>query len=346
MTAAESAPLGFSLWNDARPRLGETDVSRHYAELLEEAKLADQLGFRGFWTSELHAVDDGYLGSQLSLLAAIAAVTDRIRLVTAVLVLPFYNWRQVLEASLVVDLVSGGRLDLGVAVGAYPREFELFGVEMRRRGRLTDEGIRFLRQGFDEGVLPDGPDGSSLPLTPRPVQERVPILVGGLSKPAVERAVRLGDGTIAYDFEQPETNLPAFYNEVLEPALAASSRTLADFRFAAGVPIWVSDDPERDWAELYRPAFEYQQRRYVEWAGDDVSDGSEFAPEAMTDLFVGTPEEVAGRLAELRQKAPVQELGFFYRLPGIPHERALEQLELIQRRLLPELALRERELRG
>jgi alkanesulfonate monooxygenase SsuD/methylene tetrahydromethanopterin reductase-like flavin-dependent oxidoreductase (luciferase family) len=212
----------------------------------------------------------------------------------------------------------------------------MFGVDMRRRGRLLDEGIRLLRQGFDEGRLPDGPDGALVPLTPAPVQRRIPILAGGLSAPAVERAARLGDGTIAYDFDCPEEFYPAYFAEVLEPALAAASRTLEDFRFLASAPLWVSDDPERDWHELYLPAFEYQQRRYGEWYEDgDAADAPEAPCPALEQHFVGTPEDVAQRLLETHRRAPWRELGFFYRLPGIPHERALEQLELIQHRLVP-----------
>jgi alkanesulfonate monooxygenase SsuD/methylene tetrahydromethanopterin reductase-like flavin-dependent oxidoreductase (luciferase family) len=335
-----SAPFGFSPWTDARPAVGDTDYAHRFAELLEEAKLADHLGFPSFWTSEIHGVDDGYLGAQLPLLAGIATQTSCMRLMTAVLVLPFYQRRQVLESAIVVDLLSQGRLDLGVSVGAYAREFALFGTDMRRRGRLLEEGIRFVRQGLDDGQLPDGPDGALVPLTPRPAQRRVPILVGGLSAPAVERAVRLGDGAVAYDFERPEENLPALYADVLAPALEAGSRTLDDFRYLASAALWVSDDPERDWHELYMPAFAYQQRRYAEWYEDGAGGAADAAdaeapPMAMEDHFIGTPEDVAQRLVATHGQAPWHELGFFYRLPGIPHDRALEQLELIQRRLLP-----------
>ncbi len=335
-----SAPFTFGAWSDARPAPGDTDYPRRFAELAEEAKLADQLGFASFWTSEIHGVDDGYLGAQLPLLAGLATVTARIRLLTGVLVLPFYRWRQVAEAAVVVDLLSQGRLDLGVSVGAYEREFALFATDMRRRGRLLDEGIRVLRRAFDEGVLPDGPGGAPLPLTPRPAQARVPILVGGLSEPAVRRAVRIGDGTIAYDFEAPETFYPAFYDDVLAPALAEGGRTLEDFRFLASATLWVSDDPERDWHDFVGPAFDYQQRRYGDWyeagnTGVDAGAPPAAEPSPMANHFVGTPEDVARRLVETHRRAPWHELGFFHRLPGVPHERGLEQLELVQRRLVP-----------
>lgn len=333
--AVDDQPFTLSVWSDARPAVGDTDYQRRFDELVEEAKLADRLGFRSFWGSEVHGVEDGYLGAQLPLLAGLATVTEHLRLVTAIIVLPLYRWRQAVEGAVVVDLLSEGRLELGVAVGAYEREFRLFGVDMRRRGRLLEEGLGFIRQGLHQGEIPDGPNGKLVPVTPRPSQAHVPILLGGMSAPAVTRAARLGDGTIAYDFERPEENLPTYWTEVLGPALEQASRTLADFRFLAGVPLWVSDDPEREWNEVYRPALQYQERKYSEWYDSDGS-GAEAAPQPqIEDHFVGTPEEIAARLVETWRRAPWHDLGFFYRLPGVSHEQALEQLELVQNRLMP-----------
>jgi alkanesulfonate monooxygenase SsuD/methylene tetrahydromethanopterin reductase-like flavin-dependent oxidoreductase (luciferase family) len=283
-------------------------------------------------------VDDGYLGAQLAALAGIATVTNRIKLVTAVIVLPFYEPRQVAEASVVVDLLSHGRLELGVAVGAYQREFELFGVDMRRRGRLLERGVEMLRHGLDEGQIPDGPGGAMVPITPRAVQGHVPILVGGMARAAVRRAVKIGDGTISYDFEHPEENIPVYWQDTLKPELDAAGRSLDDFRFCASLPLWVSDDPERDWHELYLPAFNYQQSRYTEWYGADETDAgmpSTDEPPRIEDHLVGTPDDIAERLVATWRRAHWHDVGFFFRLPGISHERALEQLELVHQRLLP-----------
>jgi alkanesulfonate monooxygenase SsuD/methylene tetrahydromethanopterin reductase-like flavin-dependent oxidoreductase (luciferase family) len=162
------------------------------------------------------------------------------------------------------------------------------------------------------------------------VQAHVPILISGLAPGAIRRAVKFGDGTIAYDFEHPEENIPAFWHDTLEPALASAGRGLDDFSFHASLPLWLSDDPERDWHELYQPAFVYQQSQYSIWAGGDP-----IAPPAMADHLIGTPEEIAPRLVATWQRAPWHDLGFFFRLPGVLFERGLEQLELVQKRLLP-----------
>jgi alkanesulfonate monooxygenase SsuD/methylene tetrahydromethanopterin reductase-like flavin-dependent oxidoreductase (luciferase family) len=328
-----AAPFTFSAWSDCRPAPGDTNYRRRFAELIDEAKLADQLGFRGFWTSEVHGVDDGYLGAQLPTLAGIATVTDQIRLVTAVVVLPLHNPRAIVEGSVVVDLLSQGRLELGLGVGGYQRDFDLFGADIHKRGQLLEQGVAMLRQGLDQGQIADGPGGALVPITPRPVQERVPILIGGTARPAIRRAVAISDGTIAFTFDPPEVSVPAYWEETLGPELESAGRGLGDFRFHASLPLWVSDDPERDWEELYLPAFTYQQDRYTEWAGGEPGGTSA----RMEDHFVGTPEDIAPRLLATWKQAPWHDLGFFFRPPGIPHERAMQQLELVQKRLLPAL---------
>lgn len=329
-------PFALSVWTDVRPDPANRDWRRRYEELLAEARLADRLGFRGFWTTEQHGVDDGYLPAQLAALAGVATVTSRLRLLTNVLLLPLYQWRQVVEQAVVVDLLSGGRLELGVGLGEFTREFELFAVDRRQRGALMEQAIPFLRQGLVEGHLPDGPGGALVPVTPRPVQPRLPILVGGHAPAAVDRAVRLGDGCLPVGTQQPEENLPRFWEEVLRPALDRHGRPLSDFRVVTGVVLWVTEDPDRDWELLLKPALAYQQRRYAEWAGDPaVRAVREVRRE---DAFIDTPEGVARRLLATWRRMPWHELGFWYRLPGIPHERALAHLELVAQRLVPLLS--------
>jgi alkanesulfonate monooxygenase SsuD/methylene tetrahydromethanopterin reductase-like flavin-dependent oxidoreductase (luciferase family) len=334
-----AAPFTFNIWADMRPAPGSGDFPRRYAEVIEEVGFAEERGFNGFWTTENHAVDDGYLQAQLPLLGGIATVTSRMRLFTSVYLLPFYDLRQTLESTIVVDLLSQGRMELGVGAGAYKREFELFGADYPNRGQYMEDSVPLLRQGLDTGQLPDGPGGSLQPLIPGPAQNRLPVCVGGMARVATDRAVRLADGHSAYDYEAPEENLPRFYREVLGPLLEREGRSLDNFRWKVATPLWVSDDPEADWAELYGPAFEYQQRKYVDWFGDTSVDPG--LPGGITDRnaqFVGTPEDVAVRLFDTWRQAPWHDYGFFYRLPGIPHERALEHLELISSRLVPELA--------
>ena len=117
-----------------------------------------------WWTSclsgrsartEQHGVDDGYLPSQLTLIAGLGTVTSRVRFRTNALLLPLYSWRRVVEEAIVADLLSGGRVDLGVAVGNYAREFELFGADITKRGELMEAALPFIRMGLRRAVPPE-----------------------------------------------------------------------------------------------------------------------------------------------------------------------------------------------
>ncbi len=334
--------MDLSVWTDARPAPHCEDPRLRYSQLIVEAREVDRLDYRAFWTSEQHGADDGYLGSQLTLLAAVAAVTDRLRLTTSVVVVPFWRIRQLCEAALVVQLVSNGRLELGVGAGGYLREFELFDVDFATRGAITERTVRELRDALEHWELRDGAGGEPVPLRPRPAV-RVPVLVGGLSRVAVERAARLADGLVSYDFDRPESSLPVLYRTTIAPALERYGRSPSDFHLATALPLWASDDPERDWCTFYARAYNYQQRRYREWAGDYDEGGMRREVDGRSRLLVDTPERVAARLIELRHAVPWDELAFWYRLPGVPHERALEHLETVARRVWPPL---ERAFRG
>jgi alkanesulfonate monooxygenase SsuD/methylene tetrahydromethanopterin reductase-like flavin-dependent oxidoreductase (luciferase family) len=334
-------PLSFSIWTDVRPEPGQPVGRRRYAEVLEEARLADSLPFRAFCTTEQHGVDDGYLPAQLTLIAGLATITTRIRFITNALLVLLHPWRQVVEEAIVADLLSGGRVELGVAAGGYTREFDLFRVDMTKRAELMEQALAFIRMGLSEGELPDGPGGSAVPVLPRAAQARVPIYLGGLARPVIERAVRLADGVIPVDFFGPEEEFPKFWETKLHPALLRHGRSLNDFRFIICTSLWASDDPERDWELFYRSALEYQFRKYAEWAGSSSKVGVMADPHSLQrreNLLVDTPENIAKRLLAIREQAPFHEVVFWYRIPGIPHERSLEHLEIVAKQVMPLLS--------
>lgn len=327
-----------SIWTDARPEPGEHRGERRYAELLEEARLADTLPFHTFATTEQHGVDDGYLPAQLPLIAGLGVATQRIRFMTNALLLPLHPWRQVVEQAIVADLLSGGRLALGVAAGGYEREFDLFGIDFRKRAELMERGLAFIRQGLHEGSLPDGPDGTDVPVLPRPVQDRIPVYLGGGAPKVLDRAVRLADGVMPVDFFSPDTGFADMWEERLAPALARHGRSLDDFRFIICVPLWASEDPERDWELFYKDAIEYQFGQYASWAGDRSKVGvhaESDTPWQRESMLVDTPENIARRLKEIRADAPYHEVVFWYRIPHIGHERALAHLELVAQKVIP-----------
>ncbi len=169
-----------------------------YREAVEYGVLSERAGLDSIWTSEHHFVDDAYLPSQLPVLAAIAARTERIRLGTGVLLAPLFDPVHLAEDAAVTDLLSGGRLILGVGLGWRDEEFEGFGVSIRQRPGRTEGLIATLRQAWGDGLTTG--DGRyftypGLNVTPKPARgAATPIWIGGGGEPAVRRAGRIADG--------------------------------------------------------------------------------------------------------------------------------------------------------
>ncbi|WP_327002614.1 LLM class F420-dependent oxidoreductase [Dactylosporangium sp. NBC_01737] len=181
------------------------------------AETADRLGFESLYLSEHivvvsdyerlhHYTPDGDIGlpddtpfpDPLAVLGHVAARTERLRLATSVLILPEHHPVQLAKRLATMDVLSGGRLRIGVGVGWMREEMAALGVDYSSRGRRTDEAIRVLRTLWSTD--PSDFAGEFFAFRgarcfPKPVQPGgVPIHVGGHSEAAARRAGRLGDG--------------------------------------------------------------------------------------------------------------------------------------------------------
>jgi probable F420-dependent oxidoreductase len=180
------------------------------------AQAAEALGYHSLWTFQrlLYAVkpqnDYPPLPGQpwpkafervvdpIVTLAYVAAATKRVRLGTSVLLMPYYQPIVLAKQLATLDLVSGGRLDVGLGLGWSRDEYEAVGVPFRDRGRRGDEFLRCLKAIWTEPEVEFRGEFYRVPrarVEPRPVQKpHPPITIGGYSPVVVQRAVRLGDG--------------------------------------------------------------------------------------------------------------------------------------------------------
>jgi alkanesulfonate monooxygenase SsuD/methylene tetrahydromethanopterin reductase-like flavin-dependent oxidoreductase (luciferase family) len=326
--------VDFSLFLDLRAHQGVPMTSADFEETVRLVRAAERLGFHGVWTSEQHGVDDGYLPAQLPVLAAFARETTTLRLGTGVILLPLTHPRHVVEDACVVDVVSNGRLTLGLGAGNYPNEFRIFGVNTADRRRLMEDGVAFIKAGLSGGRLPDG-SWVNIP----PVQRPIPLVLGGLVGPAVDRAARLADGHFAYSFDNPAESLAVMYETKLRPALDRHARAPEAFRLLFASVLWQSDTPDTEWRDVIGPAFAYQQRKYAEWEEDAPSAGgyafSRDLEQSRREMFVGPADELAHRLLALQARYPFDEVVFWARLPGVPFPLAMEHLERLSSGLMP-----------
>ncbi len=219
------------------------------------ARLAEENGFESLWTVE-HVVVPAEYESQypysssgrmpgaeetpipdpLIWLAYVAAVTKTIRLATGILILPQRNPVVLAKAAATLDVLSGGRLTLGVGVGWLKEEFDCIGVPFEERGARTDEYIEALRVLWTEaeptfkGRFTQFNRAKSYP---HPAQaDGVPIVIGGHTDAAARRAGRLGDGFFPANAPTPEAVSQLV--DVMRKAAADAGRDAERIEITAG----------------------------------------------------------------------------------------------------------------
>lgn len=290
-----------------------------YAAALELCQGADALGAHSIWLSEHHSFDDGYLPQPLTLAAAIAARTQRIRLGTAVMLAPLRPAAQIAEEAAIVDLVSGGRLDLGLGAGYRAPEFELYGADPSRPLGTLFQRVREVR----ELVASSG-------ITPCPAQSPFPLWVGCNGPKGAREVGRLGESLLS-------VQLPVA-GEYLA-GLEEGGHDSASARMSGPVGLFLSDDPERDWPVVGR-YFAYQWDTYaragVEGMGrlppppaDPEQARERGLGGGLRGCLVTTLDDAAGRLRDHFAGYPIETIFSWAWLPGVPEATVQRHVELM-----------------
>ena len=175
-------------------------------QVLAFGPLAEELGFDSVWVMD-HLFNNGYIRERLddkpyyhplAVLSHLSATTEKVILGTSVLVLPYHNPVELAKYAATLDQMSGGRVTLGVGVGAMTEEFEALGLSLRQRGSLTNESIRVMKELWtseDPVYHSRRWNFQDLKFSPKPVQApHIPLWIGGSSPGALRRAATMGDG--------------------------------------------------------------------------------------------------------------------------------------------------------
>jgi alkanesulfonate monooxygenase SsuD/methylene tetrahydromethanopterin reductase-like flavin-dependent oxidoreductase (luciferase family) len=317
--------------------------SERYRESIQQACRADELGFDSVWLTEHHFSRHGIVSDSLAVLAHLAALTERVRLGTAVSVLPLHNPLRLAETAATVDQLSGGRLDLGVGRGYQIGEFTGFGVDMAEKKERFDEAMEVLRRAWaaDEPFTHEGryfryEDAAP---QPRPVQRpHPPIWVATDSPEGLADCVRNEWGVLL-----PQgTSLDVTAQQVgrYHDALALGGRSAADGRVFLARAAHVAPTDARAWAEAEGPYKAFlsladKLRKGVR-PGTGQSGRSPFDMNAElrhTALF-GSPDSVIAGLSKIRDLG-VERVMLFVHMGELPHDKIMASLELFAREVLP-----------
>lgn len=332
--------IGTGLFTCQRRPDDERSMSEIYDEMLELGRAIDGSGLRSAWVSEHHFLDDGYLPGTMPALGALAASTSEVELGTCIALAPLYDPVRLAEDAVTVDLLSDGRLTLGLAIGSNPREFEAFGVPKSERvERLTDT-VGILRGAWSPGPLDYDAEfhdiDSDVDVTPKPTG-KIPIMFGGAVKPAVRRAARRAEAWCA----PSALSVEGVKKRVEDIERVRDKEDLdGDFQVYVLQHGFVGDSRDDAW-EAMREGYLYLQRRYAEiFSGETVDElPIERRRELREQAIFGTPEQVIEELETYRE-ALGDDAHFIFRTyyPGIGTGQMVECIERLGNEVVPHFA--------
>jgi len=318
-----------------------------YEEMLEEIDIADQMGFDSAWLSEHHFLADGYCPSLLLTAAAIAARTKNIRIGTGVVLMPLHDPVRIAEDAAVVDLISGGRLILGLGLGYRQEEFDGFGRSLKERKGRMEESIEILQKGWaDEPFSLDGKyyKIDNISITPKPVQKPIPIWIGAFTEPAIRRAARIG--APLYVPAIGVIPVVKYLMDLHRTLLEEHGRNPDDVEKPLVREIYISDiDADQTWEKI-KEYSTYTAKGYATWGsfvdreGNLISDPND---PSIYDIvkeqsIIGTPEECIETIKQYQDELSIDNLICRFKFPGISHEEAMRSMTLFVEKVLPNVS--------
>lgn len=354
--------FGFGLLTAQNPPDADRSFETVYDETLRLARLAEEVGFDGVWTSEHHFWEDGYSPSVLPLSAALATATETVTVGTAIALGPLYDPIRFAEDAATVDLIANGRFVAGVANGYMPHEFRAFDVPLPERAARVEDLVAVCRRAWTgerfsyTGAVHQYED---LRITPPPAQpDGPPLLLGGTSEPAIARAGRIADGHVGFvpaggsgtgghgytldaaaDAVTRAVLLEKFVDDVGTVA-ATSDRPREELTFVSLDSGFVGADDAAAWETVQEPTL-YAGRQYASHYHEEpvTMDRSEAAMSLLRrNAPIGGPSTVIDRLRAYERVSPdwlephVIAMGYY---PGLDFETHAAALERFGAEVLP-----------
>lgn len=309
------------------PSFARTTHADMYRACLDQSEWADRLGLDILVLSEHHGVDDGFMSSPVTLAAAIAGRTKNIQINIAAILVPLHDPVRLAEQLATAALVSGGRVGFVAGLGYRHEEFEMAGVDRKRRGTLLEEAVEVMRKAWTGE--PFEWRGRTVRVTPAPPSPPM-ILIGGSTEKAAKRAAKLRAGFF-----------PAIGDQRLADLYTAECERLGFHGGFVSMPngpgfVHVSEDPERDWQRIAPHAL-YDAQTYASWQTPDQRSQMHVEGHTLDDVkqsgayTVLTPDDTV-KLAQDTGRVILHPL-----MGGMDPALGWESLRLFEEKVLPRI---------
>lgn len=312
-----------------------------YHAMLDQMVVAEELGYDHIWLTEHHFTEDAYNPASLSMAAAIAVKTRRIRIGTFVLLMPFIHPVRAAEDAILADILSNGRIDLGVGQGYTHDEFDAFCMDRRERAPRLREGVELIRRLFtEEGVSFEGrfTRVKDMTLMPRPVQDPPPIWIGARGPKAIRRAAELGANLMTTLGPDPA---PLYLETLRELGRDPDAFKIAQLRM-----LYCAESEDQAWSECQEHLAHVigYYARVLGAANDVEGDDVALSPmrpeeirhsELAAGLMIGSPDQVAEKFATFRDDFACTDFILSTHFAGIDPAKSTRSLELFAHEVMP-----------
>jgi probable F420-dependent oxidoreductase len=313
-----------------------------YRDALEEVVRAEDLGFDSVWMEEHHSVTDHYWPSPLPVLAGFATRTSRMRLGTDILVAPFYHPVRLAEDTAMLDVMSGGRFVLGIAIGYKPDEFALYGASLEKRGARFEEQLAIMNGLWTQESLSFRGTYYTVEgrLEPKPVtRPHPPVWIGGWGDITLRRAATLADNWVPGPTADLARLLAGKQQFLANRRAAGKTAPPAEWPLTRDVIIAETDREARELAEKHI-MISYRKEYAGGWRHPfiDASIATDLDALMKDRFLIGGPDQVVRALKPFVTEYGMTHLICRVFFPGMPHRHIMRELELIAREVRPAFA--------
>jgi luciferase family oxidoreductase group 1 len=321
-----------------------------FSRAIDISQAAESLGFRNIWLAEHHFSTYGYLPRPVQLATYIAAKTQTLRVGTAVIVVPLHHPLVIAEEIATLDLLAGGRVDIGLGRGYQHYEFERLGLELDSARTRWEESIDIILKALQGEPFSYAGKLFKIPETtifPQPLQQpHPPIWVTAQSPESVEATVRRGFNLLTGGFGVPIERMAEFRKQF--DCLVAEVKPARMPEVGVQRAVYVTDNADDARAAAEEARWNMRVTLSLRNNYERVERGRAIAMpmpnEPDTDdlldrfLVIGTPETVIRQIRRLEELVGITHFNCSFWFGDLEHPRVLKSMELFAREVMPAFA--------